>query len=300
MKAHKYEIWKDNNSPVTRYVQVTRDADQQGRVEITTIFRSEGKYSLPAVIENGMVTHPRADRFHGMSGGYSYMAKNLKEFNARKIRLIQFAERLAKRKNNLKETIKHDLGTLSVSALPPAGPVMGEVWREIKGNCVRYVQIVGKPSEGRVQLITRYFTKTPGARPQASTGAMPSEAQEARFKGKPGGYEYVCKNLIELSASGLLNKRFIPAGQTYNSVLAGVLPVLEKGQIWHDLTKSHCFHLVQIVSVGEDTVEVTTSYVSGQGSEESNAPQLMVGKSEIISTEQFALDLKQYTLVNAA
>jgi hypothetical protein len=292
VKAHKYEIWKDNKSPVTRYVQVTREADSHGRVEITTIFRSEEKYSLPQVIENGMITYPRADRFHGMSEGYSYIAKNLKEFNAKQLGIILFAQGLHKRA--LVEASKVDLGTLSISALPKAEPLTGEIWRELKGTRMRYVQVVGDKIDGKVQIVTRYSTDVPGSRPQAVNYAKPTFALEGRFNGKAGGYEYVSKNLTELTATGLLSKRFVPAGQTLEGVLKAILPELAAGQVWHDTSLTNCFHLVKIVGLNDDQVEIATSYVSGDA-----ADKVSTGKSEVVPVEAFALDMNRFVLVAA-
>lgn len=314
MKPSKYQIWKDNDSAVTRYVQVTGNVDQWGRVEITTILRSNGKFDLPQVIENGMVTYPRADRFNNKSDGYTFIANNLKTLNEKHLHLIHHAEMLSKRSQAaavepIAVAVSMDIGFPNTppkiaigirDEQPMFKPEMGQIWRELKGSCLRFVQIVGEKVDGKVQIITRYYTKTVGARAQATPDAKPTLAMENRFDGKSSGYEFVCDNLTDLLSGDYLKSRFVPMGQTEESILDNMLKGIEPGQVLHDTYEQTCFHLVKIVGFNTEHIELATSYVGETDASIKKPKKLIAGKSTVMSIEDFLAEPERFVMVQSA
>lgn len=300
MKPVKNQIWKDNDSSILRFIQITGKIDDVGHVEVTTIVRSSGKYELPKTIENGMITYPRADRFNGKSGGYSFVASNMKEFNAQGMRLLHYADRIAKKP--IAEAVQNkdpQIEAISVFDVPSKKPVVGEIWRELKGTCCRYVQVVSDEHDGKIKIVTRYFTDKPGSKPSYIEDARPTMAMESRFNSKQGGYEYTCRNLTELLSSGVLKQSFIPVGKDADTVMKEALNGLEKGQIWHDAGEKTCFHLIEIVGMSNDYIEVSTNYVGTQG-DEKPSKDIIKGKSKLISINEFKESADRYVLIKAA
>lgn len=299
MKPHKYQIWK-NNAPQARFFMVSKEADAFGCVEIISVCRSNDRLSLPKNLDNGRLDYASVSRFDGKAGNYSFVAANLKTFNDKKLGLIHFARTLSKYAPVTMAATAPviDLGTLTITPVPDAGPLTGEIWRELKGSHMRYVQVIGDKAEGKVRIVTRYFTDVAGARPQATPQAKPTFAQEGRFNGVKGGYEFVSNNLTELMEQGLLQRRFVPTGETLENVMQTAFPAINEGQLWHDLSQTTCFHLVEVVGVNGDEIEIATNYVANADSKA--AAKMVRGKSVIIPIDAFAHHAPQFNLIKAA
>lgn len=287
MKPQKYQVWKSQNP--LRFFVVSREADAFGCVEIITVCRSKGKLSMPEYVENGRLNYASESRFDGTASGYTFVAKNLKTFNSESLSVLHYARLLARKSAAAAipmvapVTPVLNIGAISIMALPEVGPKAGEIWREVKGTMLRYVQVLSGQQDDKVKIITCYATSDAGYRAKATPEAKPTLAKAERFNGKKGGYEFVASNLSELLESGVLDERFVPAGETLDSVFKSAFPALNEGQLWHEVGDTSCFHLVKIVGLNGDEIEVATSYVAN-----GDASKKVVGKSEIISIEDFA------------
>lgn len=300
MKPQKYQVWKSQNP--LRFVVVTQGADAHGCVEIVTVCRSREKLWMPEKVSNGRLDYASDYRFNGTASGYTFVANSIKEFNDRSLNIMHYARQLARKSKAAALPLLApvapvlNVGAISIMALPEPGPKVGEIWRELKGTIMRFVQVVAAQKDGKVQIVTRYATELAGYRADEVAEAKPTFAKVDRFNGKKGGYEFVSANLSDLIESGLLSQRFVPAGETLESVLKTAFPLIAENQLWHEVGDETCFHLIKIVGFNVDEVEVTTSYVANSDP----ASKKVTGKTQVLPIEAFAANAKRFQLANAA
>jgi hypothetical protein len=265
------QIWKDSHAPSkNRYVKILQEANEEGLVQIQTVFASMSKGMLPTEIQNGQKSWAKAERFDGSSDGYSFSAVSIHEFRRKKLHVVGFGKMLAKRP-------KIEIGEGAV----------GEFWQEVCGKHARIIEILGDIEGGNKQIITRFYTALTGTKPLEIVGNKPTKASFQRFNGKSNNYRFIAKSLDSLKASGELEKTFVSRDDIYivEKVLASSGTAVKKDQLWQDL-RSPRFRVVTIIEADNQKVELRGQYLGPTETE--GAARLDWEKSETVDLQMFA------------
>ncbi|MFK4132318.1 hypothetical protein ACI2KR_08495 [Pseudomonas luteola] len=172
------QVWRANDSRSLRFVLVDKIIPDAGIVKIKTIYvaRKFGDQVRP--VQDCPISSVKAERFNGLSNGYSLVAENVEDFKERKLEASIFG--------GVQPEPSADIVVVSV----PPEPVnlefiresvkVGQLWQDRHSECLNFVMVVSI-ADDEVSVVSRYRSDDPNSEADLQVSQEPFKVPMMNF-----------------------------------------------------------------------------------------------------------------------